>query len=148
MKINGVEVVNGKCNVPLITFDVPTISAEVFPKQVVKKCIMKDKALKEKLKSGTFFGELRARGDFASVDVSRFFRIEPDKIVMRITSLYCADKNLRGDIELISPLSHALLNEIEYHTAYRIFNKEDKDKDNNMTSFVLVSFDLMVDKRS
>jgi hypothetical protein len=152
MKINGVEVVDNECSVPLITFGVPTRNGEIFSKEVVEECIMKDKFVNERLENALFYGEFRndigmeyftRRNNTSSL--SRYFYINPERIAIHIRDLCCTEDMLRGNIKLSEPLGTILPTNINYRTVYRIILKKANDDDNNVKSFILITFDLVPD---
>jgi hypothetical protein len=149
MRINNVEVIDDKCEVPLIVFDKPTINKEIFSKRIVEKCILRDDFIKIRLDNNMLFGELLDINSNINNNPSRFIKIDNENICIQIDKLYITDLALMGNIKLIEPLGKKLDKDGYYRTAYRIFHKKIPKIKNVLkiiNKFVPITFDLMLCK--
>jgi hypothetical protein len=148
MKINNVEVIGGKCVVPLIEIDKPTKNGLVYEKKVIEKFILKSKSVNERLNSKTFFGEVFLGGEedeLHSAESNRYLSINPARIVSRINKFFFKKDKLMGEIELTGHHKELLDPAREYEARPRIFigAPYSINGDKMVGPFATVAFDLV-----
>jgi hypothetical protein len=138
MTINGVEVVDNRCHVTLITYDM------IFTKEMVLENILKNEFVRDRLATSTFYGELRSenfgRRNYMNRFLKRFTSIDSDNLAIRINGLYSTDTELQGDITLVGK-GLSLNGGLDYRTAYRMLAR--KNENNEMQIFSFITFDLV-----
>jgi hypothetical protein len=145
MTINDVEVIDGKCTVPLLIFDCPNIIRDIFSKEIVENCILKNSYIRELMLLNTWYGEYHENRKiyFSDKPLSRFCQIELKNAIIRIKKLTCTDKELLGEIELIDFSNHKLNPEGHYRTSYRFLKLAPNNEEEYVKEFKPITFDLI-----